>query len=114
MIEQHSCDSVASFVRKVCAVRTRWTNRYGEFFDPWFRGQRRAGWSLVPNIYRSRMLEDEADIRLEFRRRALQLIAGHVPADEWQSTCGIRDTAVFPDLEGLSRELIRFYTDPWF
>lgn len=29
-------------------------------------------------------------------------------------TCGIRDTSLFPDLEGLSRELLRFYTEPWF
>lgn len=259
MIEQYACNSVPSFVRKICAVRTKWTNADGEFFDPWFRGQLRAGWPLTPNSYRSKLLDDEADIRLEFRRRALQLIAGHVPADEWQwyflmqhhgaptrlldwtdsalvalffavsanapgntkvassaavwmlnpwalndivlddgrvydtawekaapylpalpdgeleprlpiaidpphfttrvavqrshftvfgsrrrgiesiakrhrnilariviersaipeirldlTTCGIRDTAVFPDLEGLSRELIRFYSDPWF
>lgn len=216
-------------------------------------------WPLMPNIYRSSLFEDESSIRLEFRRRALQLITGHIPADEWQwyflmqhhgaptrlldwtdsalvalffaissnipgetsvngnaavwilnpwglndavsgdarvletnwqaaspylpplpngeleprlpmaidpphftsrvavqrshftvfgsierglervakrhknllakivikrsaiqemrldlTTCGIRDTAVFPDLEGLSRELIRFYNDPWF
>jgi len=27
-------------------------------------------------------------------------------------TCGITDSAVFPDLRGLSRELTRYYTDP--
>lgn len=29
------------------------------------------------------------------------------------TTCGVCDTVVFPDLEGLSRELSRFYTDAW-
>lgn len=28
-------------------------------------------------------------------------------------TCGISDTTLFPDLEGLSRELIRFNTEDW-
>jgi hypothetical protein len=83
-IEQHSCDSVPSFVRKVCEIRTRWTNRHGEFFDPWFRGQTRASWPLRPSLYVREMAEDEADIRMEFRRRALQLIPGHIPTDEWQ------------------------------
>jgi FRG domain len=29
-------------------------------------------------------------------------------------TCGVSDTTLFPDLEGLSRELTRFYTEDWF
>lgn len=29
------------------------------------------------------------------------------------STCGLCDTLMFPDLEGLSRELTRFYADSW-
>jgi hypothetical protein len=29
------------------------------------------------------------------------------------NTCGIGDTAIFPDLEGLSNELTRFYAYPW-
>jgi hypothetical protein len=28
-------------------------------------------------------------------------------------TCGILDTSVFPDIEGLSRDLIRFWKTPW-
>jgi hypothetical protein len=29
------------------------------------------------------------------------------------ATCGIWDTTIFPDLEGLSREIIRDWTDHW-
>ena len=28
-------------------------------------------------------------------------------------TCGISDATLFPDLEGLARELTRFYSEPW-
>ena len=28
-------------------------------------------------------------------------------------TCGVTDSVIFPDLEGLSRELTRYFTDTW-
>ena len=83
-IERHRCDSVASFIDLVASIRARWTTADHVLFDPWFRGQRHADWPLVPGLYRRGLAEDEADMRMEFRRRALQLIPGHMPADDWQ------------------------------
>lgn len=83
-IEQYRCDSVASFVDLVSSVRGRWTNAYHVLFDPWFRGQRLASWPLLPNLYRRRLADAETDLRMEFRRRAMQLIPGRMPADDWQ------------------------------
>jgi hypothetical protein len=48
-----------------------------------------------------------------------RLITIRIPKDVIQhmrldlNTCGLCDTAMFPDLDGLSRELTRFYADPW-
>lgn len=83
-IERHRCNSVGSFVELVSSIRSRWTCAYETLFDPWFRGQRVAHLPLIPSLYRYGMDNEEADLRLEFRRRGLQLIPGHVPADDWQ------------------------------
>jgi len=83
-IERHRCNAVGSFVELVSSIRARWTRAYETLFDPWFRGQRVAQWPLRPSLYRYALGNDEADLRLEFRRRGLQLIPGHVPADDWQ------------------------------
>lgn len=83
-IERHRCDSVAAYIEVVTSIRARWTRAYQTLFDPWFRGQRLAAWRLVPGLYRHDLAGDEADMRMEFRRRAVQLIPGHMPTDDWQ------------------------------
>lgn len=83
-IEHYRCDSVASYIELVSSIRARWTNADQVLFDPWFRGQRLASWPLHPGLFRHGLAEEETDMRMEFRRRALQLIPGRMPADDWQ------------------------------
>jgi FRG domain len=83
-IQHLTCESVSSFVKRVSSIRARWTGARRTLFDPWFRGHENAHWPLVPSLYRFGLGDEETDLRLEFRRRALQLIPGRVPADDWQ------------------------------
>lgn len=46
-------------------------------------------------------------VQIIIRKSAIE----RMRSDLW--TCGITDTTVFPDLEGLSREIIRYWTDTW-
>ena len=75
-------ESIADFVKTVCEIRDRWTG--GGYFDPWFRGQQDASWSLRPGLYRLDLEEDEEEIRSEFQRRGLQLVGDREPRNEWE------------------------------
>lgn len=75
--------NVADYIRFACALRERWSQQEGAYFDIWFRGQSDAAWGLQPNIYRLGLGGDEDEIRLEFKRRASQLLADREPANEW-------------------------------
>lgn len=78
----NSVSSIAEFVEVVTRIRDEWIE--GEnYFDPWFRGQRRASWTLEPNIFRLDLLNEEDEIRAEFQRRAPQYMTESVPADYW-------------------------------
>lgn len=59
--------------------------RRGDADPLWFRGHADAGWKLTPKLYRPEYRgADENEIRHEFKSRALQLIQGRLPADEWE------------------------------
>jgi FRG domain len=74
--------SVSEFVDIICKLRDAWIGE-GKYFDPWFRGQRKASWRLVPNIFRFHgLLNDEDQIRSEFQRRAQQFMT-EKPPDDW-------------------------------
>ncbi len=60
---------------------------------PWFRGEDNAGWpsatALQPKLYRNSfdtkmILEHEQEMRVEFRRRGVQLIPDRLPVDKWE------------------------------
>lgn len=74
--------SITSFVKTVLQIRDGWIGG-ANYFDPWFRGQRKASWLLEPNIFRLDMVEQEDEIRAEFQRRAPQFMTESVPADFW-------------------------------
>jgi FRG domain len=82
MVEIHRVESVANFVHLACDIRTRWTHAKGEYFDPWFRGQADARWRLSPGVFRYDVAGEENDLRIEFRRRGLQLLSERAPEDE--------------------------------
>lgn len=70
-----------------------WVEKIGEQFTtpqgyeaPWFRGVGDSHHKLLPGLYRSlegraKLADDE--LRSEFSRRALPLIAGRPPEDDW-------------------------------
>jgi hypothetical protein len=65
-------------------------------------GTRPNGLEIVAKRPRSRL------VRFEIDRTAVDDMRLNL------STCGIGDTTVFPDLEGLSRELARYFSAAWF
>jgi hypothetical protein len=62
----------------------------GEQEVPWFRGAGNSSYELVPGLYRTeaghgKFADDE--LRTEFLRRALPMVAERVPRDEWEWYC---------------------------
>jgi hypothetical protein len=56
----------------------------------WFRGAGKSTYKLIPGLYRiesglSRDSDDE--LRVEFSRRAMPLLAGQAPRDKWEWYC---------------------------
>jgi hypothetical protein len=59
----------------------------GEYETPWFRGVTSSNFRLVPNIYRSEAGKEplsDHEVRAEFKRRALPLVAERPPRDDWE------------------------------
>ena len=84
MDHEYRVKSVAQYVQVVCGVREEWSAQETAYLDPWFRGQADASWGLQPSLYRLELAADEDEIRLEFKRRAGQLLsAEREPATEW-------------------------------
>lgn len=80
----------AGFLERIEAVRKDWppsekAERRGEQENLWYRGQSFAKWELAPKLYRPEYDgADEAEIRSEFQRRALQLVERRLPSDKWE------------------------------
>src|SRR5437763_8052416 len=58
-----------------------------EYVSPWFRGVTSSSFHLVPNLYRSASGREEYagdELRAEFTRRALPLVAERPPRDDWE------------------------------
>jgi hypothetical protein len=82
--------SISEFLQRVSGVHRKWFN--GErFWQPWFRGLGDVNWELQPRLYRvnreiNQLLDEEEELRSEFRRRGMQLISGERPPQsefEW-------------------------------
>jgi hypothetical protein len=78
-------------VRRIAVQRGRFT----------LFGREEFGLNIVAKRRRSRLL------KLVIRHDAIPRIRLDL------ATAGITETTIFPDLEGLSRELIRYFTEPW-
>jgi len=73
---------------------TEWVREVGHYFErgdqaetPWFRGTGDAGHRLVPGLYRTQAGRDEYsddELRTEFARKALSLVAERAPRNEWE------------------------------
>jgi FRG domain-containing protein/SET domain-containing protein len=63
--------TLEDFIARIVAIKSEWFQ--DDPFLPWFRGQERATWPLLPKLYRekrSNQLETESEIREEFCTRA--------------------------------------------
>jgi hypothetical protein len=82
-------ESIADFLGRVSKVHQRWLSG-DRFWQPWFRGQGDITWTLQPRLYRinretEQLLTEEEELRSQFQRRGLQLIAGErLPQNEFE------------------------------
>ena len=87
-----SASSVEEFVKKASEVTRRWFPNENEApLLPWFRGQEKAEWALVPKLYRPKPgdLQTEYEIREDFTTRAPALSdyikpTGHRVITNWE------------------------------
>jgi hypothetical protein len=81
--------SLQGFLQCVAQTRKRWRGREHvvrrlDERQLWFRGQQCGSWGLEPKLYRAEFKgAHEAEIRFQFQSRALQLLPGRVPQDDW-------------------------------
>ena len=78
--------SLAEFVRWVEEVGDYFTSG-GDYEVPWFRGTGDSRFHLVPDLYRSaegRRPNADDELRCEFMRKALPLVAERAPRDDWE------------------------------
>ena len=72
-----------------------WTEQIADLFSPggqaeiaWFRGANSDKHKLIPSLYRSQAGRDDEDsddeLRGEFKRRGLPLVAERPPRDDWE------------------------------
>jgi len=85
--------SVSEYMAEVMRIRLDWKQKTRRGFDwqPWFRGESDSGWptALQPRLYRSdekigKLLYDEQEMRLDFRRCGPQLSGDAQPKDAWE------------------------------
>src|SRR5580704_5333926 len=81
-----SVTSIAEYVEWVEQVLTRNTVA-GGYEEPWFRGVGDARHHLTPGLYRTmegRQALADDELRNEFSRKALPLVADRAPRDDWE------------------------------
>ena len=81
-----SISTISAFVEWVEGIGEQFTTA-GGYEAPWFRGVGDSEHLLIPSLYRSdEGREDLADdeLRNEFSRRALPLVAERAPRDDWE------------------------------
>lgn len=78
---------ISGFIQKVTKIRTRWDFQDEDGGGPWFRGQQRKHWKLLPSIVREHKFDrnEEDEIREEYVLRAPALSSGEVVANDWDT-----------------------------
>ena len=95
MVREVTVTTVTGFLRRVAEVCTAWNPEKEAEWIPWFRGEDNADWAsfLRPKLYRRDVLREtqrkeilhhDQELRLEFRRRGMQLTMGQSPANKWE------------------------------
>jgi hypothetical protein len=81
-----SVSSIGQFVEWVEDVLARFTKSDG-YEAAWFRGVGDSAYPLIPGLYRTDQGQEDfsdAELRHEFARRALPLVAERAPRDDWE------------------------------
>ena len=86
MRKRHAVSTISAFIEWVEDVGARFTKPDG-YEAPWFRGAGDSTFLLTPGLYRSeegrKDLSDD-ELRNEFSRKALPLVAERPPRDDWE------------------------------
>ncbi|MHC4517527.1 MAG: FRG domain-containing protein [Planctomycetota bacterium] len=80
--------SLGEFIDRVSEVMDSWAypeeGNKAAYFNPWFRGHRDKKWQLLPKVRRPQFAcLNEADIRREYRCRALSYVKHPYPQTDW-------------------------------
>ncbi len=81
-----SATTIAEFIEWTEQIAELFTVR-GQYEVPWFRGTTSSKYKLVPSLYRSasgREPDSDDELRAEFKRRGLPLVAERPPRDDWE------------------------------
>jgi hypothetical protein len=81
-----SAETIQQFVEWAEQIADLWSDGE-EYESPWFRGVTSSNFKLIPSLYRSaagREKYSDPEIRTEFKRRALPLVAERPPRDDWE------------------------------
>ena len=78
--------NLPEFTQWIAEVGDRFASR--EYYEPpWFRGTGDARFHLVPGLYRSergRETDADGELRGEFQRKALPMVAERAPRNDWE------------------------------
>jgi hypothetical protein len=88
MVTIYTSKHLPGFIKCLERIKQDWDSKKDGEPGLWFRGSRICSWTLVPNLYRSRLpvkklLEKEDEIREEFVRRAPSLTS-YNPRNAWE------------------------------
>jgi len=81
-IEEHRAESLLRYLRAVFEIRDSLPFRERRPLELWFRGADREH-DPIPSLFRYEYA-NESEIRREFRRRGIQMVAEREPQDEWE------------------------------
>jgi FRG domain len=83
---RESAETIQQFVEWTEQVADLWSDA-DEYESPWFRGVVSSDFKLIPSLYRSATGQEkysDPEVRTEFKRRALPLVAERPPRDDWE------------------------------
>ena len=81
-IEEHRAESLLGYLQAIFEIRDSLPSRRRKQRELWFRGADREH-DPIPSLFRYEKA-NEWDIRREFRRRGIQMVAEREPQDEWE------------------------------
>ena len=81
-IEEHRAESLLGYLKAVFEIRDGLPVRGRRLPELWFRGADREH-DPIPSLFRYEHA-NESEIRREFHRRGIQMVAEREPQDEWE------------------------------